>query len=270
MKKMKTITGLSALLGMASSATAALTSGLVTYYDFEDLNNDASASGPNATIVGTDVAVGQTGGAVGNAATFAGTTNDRISTSVGFGSGNTLGESFTVAAWYKLDTDATSAASRFFVFEAENNFDLSYGLRNLDAGLADGQTYAGSTPNNLFTDVHTAGTWQHVLITYTANAGTTTVETYINGSALDSITATTSTISSTGIHIGNARSSSGTRAFDGMIDEFAAWNRVLDSSEISQVYQNGVNGQAVTAIPEPSVTTLIGLGGLSLILRRRR
>ena len=137
-------------------------------------------------------------------------------------------------------------------------------------GFNDAQTYVNGPDFVNHDNVYTPGTWQQVLLTYSSDGTNTTLTTYIDGVAQAGvITETTSALSDTGIHIGNARTGAGTRAFDGKIDEFGAWNRVLTSTEISQVYQNGLNGNALT-VPEPSSTALLGLGGIALILRRRK
>ncbi len=270
-----------ALLSAAVTLNAALTTGLVAYYDFDDLANDAAGSAVALTEAGTGRYTGNAAGVYGKAAKFTGKVDDCLHATMSFGAGSDLGSSFTVAAWYNLDTDASNFAApvkRFFVFESSDfkNYDLSYGVRNFDGGTSfnDAQTYVGSQNFVTHNNVHTPGVWQHVLVTYVDNAGVTTVSTYIDGIPVKKITdVATSSIAASGIHIGNAREGSMRRAFDGKIDEFAAWSRVLNPSEIAQVYRNGVNGVAVTAVSESTKSaapTLLGLGGLSLILRPRK
>ncbi len=260
-----------ALLAAAVTSNAALTTDLVAYYDFDDLANDAAGSAAALTEAGTGGYTGTATGVYGSAAEFTGTNNDYINATVSFGAGNALGSSFTVAAWYNLDTAVTGSR---YVFEGDTNYDLSYGVTGPNGTVATTTTYAG--PNDPTTkrnhvDAHTQGVWQHVLVTYVDNAGTTTVSTYIDGAVASTITGiNTSDIAASGIHIGNARDVRLARPFDGKIDEFGAWSRVLDSAEIAQVYDNGVNGVALTVVPEPSSAALLGLGGLALILRRRK
>jgi hypothetical protein len=252
-----------------------LTAGLVAHYDFDDLANDPAASGPGLTVGGTGQTIAVPGGIEGGAVEFTGTTGNFLDTAIGFGGAgaNQLGNSFTVSAWYNLDTDAASGASRFFVFEGRSGYDISYGLRDLAPtgnGFTDAQTYTdgiASDPNASYFDIHTQGTWQQVLMTYDSDGTTTTITTYIDGNSESTLSLATAELTSDGIHIGNARDGGSlNRAFDGKIDEFAAWNRVLDSTEIAEAYQLGLAGQA---IPEPSIALLGGLGLLGLLRRRR-
>ena len=53
----------------------------------------------------------------------------------------------------------------------------------------------------------------------------------------------------------------------GGLDEVAIWNRVLTSTEISEMYGNG---RGHSLVPEPSSLTLLAAGGLGLWLFRRR
>lgn len=262
---------LAALIFGLPAAQGALTSGLVTYLDFEDLQNAPEASGPDATIVGDIVGTGIAGGRAGNAAEFDGGTGDLISLGISYGAGATdLGQEFTIGGWYNLDNPPSSDTGRFFVFESSNNYEISYGLRSFGAGdgLVDGQSYTSNGQNLLLTNGHETETWQHVLQTFTLNAGTTTIETFIDGVSQGTIS-NGGAIGSTGVNIGNARNTALNRAFDGKIDEFAAWDRVLTQDEITDAYNLGLNGQALTTIPEPSSVLLCGLAGLSLLIRRR-
>jgi len=270
---MKTKHLVSALLALPLVSSAALTSGLVAYYDFEDLDTAPGTTGPALSASGTGHALGVAGGRVGGAAEFSGTTNNVLTTAIGFGGGgsNQLGNSFTVSAWYNLDTDASSAASRFFVFEGSTDYDISYGLRALDGDSIynDSQTYTNGATDFFanHTDVHTPGEWQHVLMTYQSDGTDTLISTYIDGGLASTVNQLTAELSSAGFNIGNARGNALTRAFDGKIDEFATWDRVLDGSEINQVRQLGLAGQA---IPEPSVALLAGACSVLLLSRRRR
>lgn len=267
--KKTTKTALATFILCLPASQGALTTGLVTYLDFEDLENAPEASGPDATVVGDIVGTGITGGRVGGAAEFDGDTGDLINVSISFGSGATLlGQNFTIQAWYNLDTSPSSDTGRHFVFEGSGDYDVSYGLRNFSGsdGLVDTQTYTDNGQNILYPNEHTTGTWQHVLKTVSFSEGTSTLETFIDGVSRGAMSS--GELSGPGLNIGNARDAALNRAFDGKIDEFGAWNRVLTQDEITQAYNLGLNGQALN-IPEPSSVLLCGLVGLGALIRRR-
>ncbi|NWK54766.1 LamG domain-containing protein [Verrucomicrobiaceae bacterium N1E253] len=60
-------------------------------------------------------------------------------------------------------------------------------------------------------------------------------------------------------------SNSLTAEWAGSADDFGIWNEALSASQIDEIALNGV-----ASVPEPSSVALLGLGGLALLLRRRK
>lgn len=245
-----------------------------SYYEFE---SDFSTSAGSVDGTGVSGAVaGASGGIVGNAMhlrSTGGSANEHMNVALGFGGASALGNNFTISAWYNLDSPpAGSSTNRYFVFESQNNFDVSYGVRDLaigTAGINDGQVFTGDGTNIGVADAAVAG-WHHVLQTYTSDGITTTIETFVDGSSVGTLTPTTASIADTGINFGAARDSQTNRGFDGLIDEVALWNRTLTSTDIQEVYNAGLNGQSLTAVPEPSSLALVGGLAIAAFFRRRR
>ena len=288
MKKKQYLTTLATGLALATPTHAALTANLVAYYDFEsDLSNQApGASGTDATWVGTQTfsEAGFTGNAafdpgdglsdrstllVGNALNIADIDNTHIN--VPFSSA-TLGSTFTISAWTYLAPGASNGSNRFQALESSDSgvYDVSWGTTGnySTTGRNDyiGYVETASVPaSNQFAEEE----WDHVLMTYDTSGANPTVSIYINGAAVPLTgTDTSGTFSFSSLHFGDARTgASGDRDWDGMIDEVAIWDRALTADERTQVYNNGLNG---IAIPEPSSSLLLGLGGLALALRRRK
>lgn len=286
----------SALL-FAPCSHAAVTQGLVGYFDFQsDLTNKAASVGSDyagpfengtsdmaGASAGTFGATfGTTGGISGNGATFTagtgtGSTTTAVTLPIGFGAGSDLGSNFSVSAWYQLNNPPTATGSgRYFVYEglsSTTGFSLSYGLRDGTDGdtlIEDGEVFTfNGTPSTSFQidNAGSQGAWHHILQTYTVNGVNTEIRTWIDGTLQGTILTTANTnIASAGINIGRARTGTGNRGFDGQIDEIAVWNRALDSTDAAAVYNAGLAGQA---IPEPSVALLGSLGALALLRRRR-
>lgn len=272
-------------LGCAATSQAALVSGLVGYYDGEDNNNDPLASDTDAlTNVGVDTGVA--GGIAGNAFEFDDTSGDTLTalTSYSATGVSDLGDTFTIAAWYNLDTDADptgNGGNRHFIWENSTDFDFSYWIDN-DGGILDATGVQAMFVDDATTNfgTYTKGTWQHVAQTIVSAGGTTTVTTFVDGVSVGSDsgpTATMGNISPTagledpGINFGRARTPASDRPFDGKIDEIGIWNRALTQQEISDAVTLGNRGLRLTdAVPEPSSTALLGLGGLAIIWRRRK
>jgi len=174
-------------------------------------------------------------------------TNQHMNLTLGIGEGTDLGTAFSISAWYNINNpSAVNPTSRYFVFESSTDFDVSYGIRDLgigDPGINDGQAFTQGGSLNI-ADAALGG-WQHVVQTYTPDAGNVLIETYVNGTSAGIISITSTSLSDTGLNFGAARDSQANRRFDGLIDEIAIWNRALTLTEIKTVYALGLNSKPV-------------------------
>lgn len=260
-----------ASLLLAPCSNAALTSGLVAYWNFEG----------NALNASTGIDSGGTafnGSLMGNAATT-GTAKAGTGSLLLDGSGDYLdvtsivdvNQPWTVSAWFNSDVAPTGRA---MVFENSGSFAMSYGIREGTAGNTNFQLYADTaTGSDLFQDLQVAdanviNTWHNILVAFTPSTATTTgsVIGYLDGTQSYSLTVPIgmTLVAGNGFHIGTYRSNND-RWFDGSIDEVGMWNRTLSPTEVTSVYQTGLASQP---IPEPSVAVLGSLG-LALLFRRR-
>lgn len=238
------------LLGVSAISAQAVTSGLVGYYDFEnDLLNKAGAGNHMTVTGGSDIA-GWTGGVVsradgdsnrvillvGNAGNYVDIDNDRTQTPLGTAE---LGNSFSISAWHNLTPNNANTSPRFFVFEASDNFDVSFGISSGDTY----NSYVGQSQNTANNVVLPRNVWHHVLHTFSSDGTTTTLDVYVNGAHVGSHSALTSSVNFADINIGRHRSSdAGDRDWDGLIDEVAIWNRPLTAGEAAQVHTRGLQG----------------------------
>ncbi len=137
------------------------------------------------------------------------------------------------------------------------------------SGSSSNAAYAGGTGDiTAALDISTG--WHHIVAT-TTNAGSVSL-TIDGGLAVETAAGPAGIVQQNvaALYIGNNPGQDpASRMHDGLIDDVGMWDRVLSSSEISQIYDAGQQGISLGQIPEPS-TGLFGLLGLGLILRRRR
>lgn len=183
---------------------------------------------------------------------------DDLSTTAGSGWFNvptlgagTLGSTFTVSAWFFLapdddNTGTTADILRDYVFESADlgNFDVSFGTND-----ANGTTYIswiGGTSGAQNAGTLAAGQWHHVVHVFAPSGANTTLDVYINGAKVGpTVSTATANLDFTSLNFGAART--GTRVFDGMLDEVAVWSRSLGANEVIELHQRGMASLALTA-----------------------
>lgn len=209
-----------------------LRDGLVGYWPLDSDANDYSGLENNGVCINMDSTCNSVGGKVGNAFSF--NSADSTYTNHVFNNPLLLKE-FTLEAWFKGSSGMGTLAALW-----------SAGVAGSGIGMGGGKIYgrildAGVVKIDLITDeTYNDSNWNQVFLTF--DGGKT--ELYVNGNLKKSKTLI---YEMTGNNSG-ARSGIGTGShwghFNGTIDEVAIWNRVLNDSEISQLY-NGGNGRSL-------------------------
>lgn len=248
---------------LSRSAFGALTDGLAAYYGFESGLEDQSgharhmvaATGtPEAPWAGGTVTRGS--GSVdrstllaGNALNLVDEDNDVLKAPLGSGPSTTaagthdLGGSFTVSAWHLLAPLPGNASTRYFVFEGEDNYDISWGISSGDTYVA----YVAQTPAGSASLSQSA--WHHVVHVFKTSGLEMTIDLYVNGLFVDSMAAPASGMDFDRIVFGDARDLAGDREWDGLLDEIALWSRALTPVEIRELHERGRAGLGVLTDP---------------------
>ena len=254
---------LACLCALSGNVGAALTDGLATYYDFEAGLEDQSGHARHMTVATGTPEPAWAGGTVirgaatvdrntllaGNALNLVDDDNDVLKAPLGSGPSATtagtynLGGHFTLSAWHLLAPLPNNTSTRYFVFEGEDNFDVSWGVSSGDTYVAYvAQVTAGSS-------VLPRLEWHHVVHVFNTSGNEMTINLYVDGQFVDSMSAPARDMDFDRIVFGDARDLAGDREWDGLLDEVAIWDRALSASEIREVHARGIAGLGVTTDP---------------------
>ena len=273
---MKFRSSLTALL-LASAAAFPAQAALVGYYTLDGDFQDSSGNGNHGTMLGGvsyDASVpGAIGG--GQSALFdgaAGTYGEIRNAANTGGLAITTATNFTVAMWVRGNAGAGSGRSDDRIFSegqtTNTNPLFNVGTHNTGAnGSVDIYVRNGAAAQT-FGHAYSAGTafddvWHHVLV---SGGSDRLLDLYIDGvfdsqfnySNVPAFTPDTTSI-------GGVLRATDCCNFLGYIDDVSLWDQDLSSADISAL----ASGASGLSIPEPS-TSIFGLAGLLLMLRRRR
>lgn len=246
-----------ALAMMTSSHAVSYESDLLAYWKFDEqigsTTLDATNYNNDGTIIGNTSLTTQ--GKIGNAYSFDGSGDYiRIAASVSLALAN---QSFSWSFWVKRSRNGVEelilgqgspggSTGLVLGYRASNVFTFAFWANDLDTAA--------------YLD---AGVWHHWSGTYDAVNNARKI--YRDGQLVMSAATPSDYLGSGAIGIGGGEGGWNTAYFQGLIDEVAIWGRALDSSEVSTIYQSGVD--ALYSIPEPSTAIFALLGILAALLR---
>ena len=256
--------GASLLLAIPEQSHA----GLVGHWEFDN-SGDVGQATVSSSLEAVGDAAYSASGKVGGALALDGAGDYlRVDASHTLPSGLPTGDSsYTVAAfiqttqtgrqsivtWGNNANAQTNSLRTTTVGEAGIGNNGTPGVLNYNWGGAANGDYGQGSGTNLYD-----GTWYHVAATY--DSATSTKRLYLDGVELGTGLVVTNNLNVQGsnFRIGNAIFDS--ELFNGLIDDVRVYDNALSQSEIS----------ALASIPEPSAVALLGLGGLALLIRRRK
>lgn len=245
----------------AQSASAAL----IFQMDFNDADGnqsllDRGTTGVTGSFTGgstysTMVAPVNSGGYSGSF--------DGSSGAADFGDINALDglSTMTITAWIRMDSAGQNGAGRIVNKRSSNNFELYY--HSSDSEL---EFVANTTPVANGGGSIGFGDWTFIAMTYDGSDATFYTGDGTTLSAGDVDPTANGSLGSNSLSLLIGNHSGGARTFDGLIDNMRIYDSVEGAASLTSIMQ--FNDAPI--IPEPSSTAFLGLGGLALVLRRKR
>ena len=167
----------------------------------------------------------------------------------------------TITAWIKMDSAGQNGGGRIVNKRASNNFDLYY--HSTDSEL---EFVANTVPVANGGGSIGFGDWTFIAITYDGTDATFYTGDGTTLSAGDVDPTANGSLGSNSLSLLIGNHSGGARTFDGLIDNV----RIYDSIEGAASLESIMQFNDASFVPEPSSSALLGLGGLALMLRRKR
>ncbi|GAA5495566.1 hypothetical protein Rhal01_01745 [Rubritalea halochordaticola] len=246
---------------MSVALVSPLSAGLVAHYTMDNDADFGENSGSATIGLNSISGIGATDGKFGGGAEF--TVGSSVFWTNQFGSANTDLSQFSVSMHVRTTATANwkdyisfgTNNSVVFVFESNGASPQSVSLYNIgDVGGVASSAISGTPQIN-------DGNWHHLGLT----SDGANITFYIDGAAIGS-TAYTGTGTITAFQLAS-RFGEGARAINSDIDDVAVYDEALSATQMEYLSNNVAT---VSAIPEPSSMTLLGISSLALILRRRR
>jgi hypothetical protein len=241
----------------AVTLKTATDTGLIGYWSFDEgSGTKAEDFSPDGTNTGTLTnSPTWVAGKAGKALSF-NATNSYID----LGSSNTyIGTSapFSVSFWMKANTFDSNQRNPFALKTDSTTswigFQLAGGsYTDFTFGKDSASSFRFSYPSS------PVNKWVHILITYNGSGFNTVgnYAAYFNGTSVSLSTSSTLSVSSNANYIGKG---SGAGYWDGSLDEFRVYNRVLTAAEIANLYQTTAEVKANAPENSELMNGLVGL-----------
>jgi hypothetical protein len=215
-----------------------LANNLIHYYAFTANANDSVAGGTNATVNGATFSAG---GIIGNCYDF-----DGVNNTITIGSAASpanlnfaITDSYTVSIWVNADT--ITGITGKFIGIAGSYFRHGIAIQVPTCRIQFGMRSSTVNGSKVSDTSISTGEWTHLAVSH--NATNRIVTLYKNGINVDSkdVSAVTGDTSNTAAwNMGYSILGGNRLYFDGKMDEFSIWNRLLTDNEIEAVYNKGI------------------------------
>jgi uncharacterized repeat protein (TIGR02543 family) len=196
--------------------------GDVAFYPFTGNSADSSGNGYNGTVFGASLTTDRFG-ASNRAYSFNGTSNY---IEIADNSNLDLISDYTISVWINA---SSLGQYKGIISKYQNDNDFGFSLRT---GLNSPYTAIDFYDNQTSYGTISTGTWYHVVVTATSNS----FNTYINGVSQRTGSITTLVNNATPVRIGVDYMVSGTRFFNGVIDDVRIYKYGMTADEVTNIY----------------------------------
>lgn len=233
----------------------ALHDNLISYYQLNEASGDALDSHGSNNLTDTNT-VGSAAGLVGNARDFELGNTERFThtDNADFSVGDIA---FTFAGWFKLESTAQFMGLLGKSTDSTNREYLLYFDPPNNNSLRASVTHDGSTNSNIAIGLSllTTGVWYYGLFQHDPVNNTLRVIVNDNWSDVPA-SHSTGVFNGTGnFYLGSVHGAGTLLDFDGLLDEWGYWKRLLTKSEITFLYNNGA-GRAYADLATFNPTSL--------------
>lgn len=184
-------------------------------------------------------------GKINNAGQFASANSEYLSISDASQSGLDITGDMSVQTWFYI-TSAPTSGNEYTIVSKTSGGSSAYAIRYFNNGgtlqlasfLYDSSAPTTNVNYNKNVTLSTS-TWHHIVFTF--KASTSTVEYFVDGSSIGTVTdlAVNDINNSTGAFNIGACFEGANRFMNGLIDELGIWSRAITSTEVTALYNSG-------------------------------
>ncbi|KKL76050.1 hypothetical protein LCGC14_2048770 [marine sediment metagenome] len=216
---------------------ATLTNNLISYWELEETSGERADSHGSNNLTDNNTVLSATG-KQGTAADFENNANEYLSKTDTADLSITGDLSF--AMWIKIESFPANQTllGKWNPSGDQRSYSFFISTGNkLRAFISDDGSNANTSKLFFTHTALTTATWYHIVIAYDASAGT--MDLWINNSAQTQISGHKTSIDDSTADFGLGNNFADFGYFDGIQDEVGIWNRLLITSEVSDLYNSG-------------------------------
>jgi hypothetical protein len=229
----------------------ALSDNLIYYWDLNETSGSRTDEVSSLVLSDNNTVTYQTG-KISNGATFTSANSEYLMNDNGY---SDSGGDISLSFWIYLTASTANDDGIYTIKSAASNANSITAVMANIAGtniLFAFWNSAGNDYSRVYITAPSTGSWHHVVVVMDVSQAASGFTIYVDGSAVSDThyntnSSTHGAITGGDVTLGAQGNGQAGTFFDGGLDEFGIWNRLLTSDEVSQLYNSG-NGLAYADI----------------------